>query len=204
MMAKYFADPAVVIGGSIAGWRRRECSLITFTKSWRSSATPSATLRGAAVAPQASHAHGLLVAASASCRAFSGFHRRSEGGGACVGRVGRDLVSDLANGRSYHGAFFQPEPRDLGVDINCQSRTPLEGTLRRRLEACAGVEGVNRRRRGRARDERTRSAAVRVEDGGGEATLAADLVLDASGRGSRALGRCATSALAAPRVRHPL
>jgi hypothetical protein len=38
-------------------------------------------------------------------RLFPGFTDDLRAGGACVGRVGRDLVSYMANGRSYHNAF---------------------------------------------------------------------------------------------------
>jgi 2-polyprenyl-6-methoxyphenol hydroxylase-like FAD-dependent oxidoreductase len=138
-------------------------------------------------APQASHAHGLLVAGErVLSHLFPGFTDDLRAGGARVGRVGRDLVSYMADGRSYNGAFFQPEPRDLGVDIYCQSRMLLEGTLRRRLETIAGVQvrpGVSAVG---LEIDGSRVAGVCIETPAGTDSLPAQIVLDASGRGSRA------------------
>jgi 2-polyprenyl-6-methoxyphenol hydroxylase-like FAD-dependent oxidoreductase len=188
-MSKKLANRAVVIGGSVAGLAAARvlsdhCEEVVVLE--RDTIGDAFAVRPSA--PQASHAHGLLVAGErVLSRLFPGFTDDLLAGGARVGRVGRDLVSYMANGRSYNGAFFQPEPRDLGVDIYCQSRMLLEGTLRRRLERVPGVEvrtGV-----GAVGLEISggRVTGVRLDDGRSEAaTLAADLVLDASGRGSRA------------------
>jgi 2-polyprenyl-6-methoxyphenol hydroxylase-like FAD-dependent oxidoreductase len=138
-------------------------------------------------APQASHAHGLLVAGErVLSRLFPGFTDDLRAAGASVGRVGVDMVAYTAQGRSYNGAFYQPEPRDLGADIYCQSRLLLEGCLRRRLERVGGVEVRTGHGVAGLLTRGPRVAGVRIE-GGPEtaATLEADLVMDASGRGSR-------------------
>jgi 2-polyprenyl-6-methoxyphenol hydroxylase-like FAD-dependent oxidoreductase len=92
----------------------------------------------------------------------------------------------MAKGRSYHNAFYQPEPRDLGVDIYCQSRMLLEGTLRRRLETVPGVEVWTGIGVVGLETDGSRVAGVRIDQGSGEkARVGADVVVDASGRGSR-------------------
>jgi 2-polyprenyl-6-methoxyphenol hydroxylase-like FAD-dependent oxidoreductase len=126
-------------------------------------------------------------------RLFPGFTDELRAAGARVGRVGRDLVTYTAAGRSFFAnAFHQTEPRDLGIDVYCQSRPLLEGVLRRRLERMGRVivragSSVTALEAGSPGDRDRRVAAVRVENAdGATGTLAADVVLDASGRGSRA------------------
>ena len=151
-------------------------------------------------APQASHVHGLLVAGErVLSRFFPGFTDDLRQGGALVARVGVDLVAYTAKGRSYNGVFHQPVPRDLGVDLYCQSRMLLEGTLRRRLERLGGVEVRTGCAVSALETRGGRVAAVRVEDGeASTVTLQADLVMDASGRGSRAPGWLRDLGFAAP------
>jgi 2-polyprenyl-6-methoxyphenol hydroxylase-like FAD-dependent oxidoreductase len=186
--ARAATERAVVIGGSIAGLAaarvladhvREVVVLERDAIGDPFAARPSA--------PQASHAHGLLVAGErVLSRIFPGFPEDLLAAGASRGRVGVDLATFTARGRSFAGAFHQPEPRDLGLDIYCQSRMLLEGTLRQRLASVPGVEF-----RGGAsadglvvRDGRIAGARV-VDRAGAAETLDAELVVDASGRGSR-------------------
>lgn len=179
---------AVVIGGSIAGLAAAKVASEHFGEVLvleRDDIEDPFAPRPSA--PQASHAHGLLVAGErVLSRLFPGFTDDLRAAGASVGRVGVDLVAYMAQGRSYNGAFYQPEPRDLGVDIYCQSRMLLEGTLRRRLEQVPGVEVRTGVRVAGLIAEGDRLVGVRLrDDAAGEEAVPAELVVDASGRGSR-------------------
>jgi 2-polyprenyl-6-methoxyphenol hydroxylase-like FAD-dependent oxidoreductase len=187
-MAGTLGERAVVIGGSIAGLAAGRVLSDHFREVVVLERDPIGDFFTARPsAPQASHAHGLLAAGErVLSRLFPGFSDDLRAAGASVGRVGVDLVSYTAAGRSYSGVLQQPEPRDLGVEIYCQSRLLLEGTLRQRLDRLGGVSVLTRHDVVALEADDGRVVAVRVEDGAGRTTrLAADLVLDASGRGSR-------------------
>jgi len=94
---------------------------------------------------------------------------------------------------------FDPFPqRDLGWHSYAMSRPLVERTVRRHVEACASIE-VRQRCRVQelvaSSDGRTITGLRYAGSGGGVETLSADLVIDASGRGTltldalRALGR---------------
>jgi flavin-dependent dehydrogenase len=134
--------------------------------------------------PQARHAHVLLAGGQKALEAlFPGIECDFAAAGAVTVRSGRDIIVE----RPGYDPFPQ---RDLGFDVFCLSRPLLESVCRRRLREAPNVE---LRSRSRVRElvpspDHFGIAAVRFEHGEGEPqTLAADLVVDASGRGAPTL-----------------
>jgi 2-polyprenyl-6-methoxyphenol hydroxylase-like FAD-dependent oxidoreductase len=134
--------------------------------------------------PQARHTHGLLAG---GCRAlqrlFPGLELDLVEAGAVRARVSRDA--------RYEVPGFDPLPqRDLGFDQFGLSRPALERVCRRRVEREPNIEFRPRSRVTEviaSRDSRG-VAGVRFEDTRGTpGSLAADLVVDASGRASPTL-----------------
>ena len=149
-------ERAVVIGGSIAGLAAARvladhCAQVVVLE--RDVIDDPFAVR--ASAPQASHAHGLLVAGErVLSRLFPGFTDDLRAGGARVGRVGRDLVSYMANGRSYNGASTSPSRATSAststARAGCCSRARCAGdssaspAVEVRAGAVVGLETVTR------------------------------------------------------------
>ncbi|SEU39239.1 NAD(P)/FAD-dependent oxidoreductase [Stigmatella erecta] len=132
-------------------------------------------------APQARHIHALLGAGVETLDAFfPGLVRELTAEGAVLVDMGRD------------GALFQAGQWKrryvLGIETVLCTRTFLEWKIRCRIAAIPNVEiRYETSAEALLSDEaRTRVTGVRVKTGGAEETLEADLVVDASGRGSRA------------------
>jgi 2-polyprenyl-6-methoxyphenol hydroxylase-like FAD-dependent oxidoreductase len=134
--------------------------------------------------PQCRQVHGLLAGGlEALCRIFPGIDRNFAAAGAVPVRVAADFCAELPG--------FDPFPRrDFGRVVYAASRPLLEHTVRRRALAernvavrdqCLVLELI-------PAADRHSIAAVRCQaiDGAPE-TIAADLVVDASGRGALTL-----------------
>jgi 2-polyprenyl-6-methoxyphenol hydroxylase-like FAD-dependent oxidoreductase len=141
--------------------------------------------------PQARHAHALLPSGQEALeQLFPGLKKALEDAHVVKCRAGIDMV--------WERPGFDPFPiRDLGFDNLFMSRALLEFVCRRLLleQQNVSVLGNSRVTEILASGGRVVSG-VRYEDADGrEATLSADLVIDASGRGGptlallRALGR---------------
>jgi 2-polyprenyl-6-methoxyphenol hydroxylase-like FAD-dependent oxidoreductase len=134
--------------------------------------------------PQARHTHGLLAG---GCRAlkqlFPGIELDLVEAGAVRMRMRRDMRFEVPG--------FDPLPyRDLGFDQFALSRPALERVCRRRAEREPNIEFRPRSRVTEliASPDSRGVAGVRFEDTRGTAgSLAADLVVDASGRASPTL-----------------
>jgi 2-polyprenyl-6-methoxyphenol hydroxylase-like FAD-dependent oxidoreductase len=134
--------------------------------------------------PQARHTHGLLAG---GCRAleclFPGIELDLIEAGAVRMRMRRDT--------RYEAPGFDPFPqRDLGFDQFGLSRPALERVVRRRVEREPNIEFRPRTRVTEltASPDNRSVAGVRFEDTRGTpGSLAADLVVDASGRASPTL-----------------
>ena len=134
--------------------------------------------------PQARHTHGLLAG---GCRAlehlFPGIELDLVEAGAVRMRVRRDMRFEVPG--------FDPLPqRDLGFDQFGLSRPALERVCRRRVEREPNIEFRPRTRVTEliASSDNRSVAGVRFEDTRGTpGSLAADLVVDASGRASPTL-----------------
>jgi 2-polyprenyl-6-methoxyphenol hydroxylase-like FAD-dependent oxidoreductase len=129
--------------------------------------------------PQARHTHALLAGGhSALDRMFPGIEIDLMEAGAVRMRLRRDVRVELPG--------FDPFPqRDFGYDQFALSRPALERICRRRVEQEPHIEIRSRARVTEviASPDNSRAAGVRFEDvRGTSGTLAADLILDASGR----------------------
>ncbi len=145
--------------------------------------------------PQSKHFHALLPGGlNIANELFPGFTDDLRSAGAVPSVVGRDFVAYRPEGRSYSLAVYQPEPKPMGL-IYFMSRSLLEHCLRRRVHDLPNVET---RYRSLVRDvlaDEGRVTGVVIE--GGE-RLAADLVVDASGRNARTAQWLATLGFATP------
>jgi 2-polyprenyl-6-methoxyphenol hydroxylase-like FAD-dependent oxidoreductase len=175
-------DRAIVIGASVAGLataaalapRSRSVLLVERRP------LPTDGAAAASIAPQGDLAHVLLAGGAAALeRLVPGF---------TVDLIGRgSVLPDLADPRCRWwaaGATRRTIP-DLGVVMSMCSRALVETVLRERVTALTNVSVVD--------DAIVRGLAIRdgrvhgieAEHGGEPVTIAADLVVDASGRGSR-------------------
>ena len=145
--------------------------------------------------PQGKHVHALLAGGQrALAELFPGFDHDLAKSGAVPVRVGLDIRTERPG--------FDPFPqRDLGWDAYAMSRALVEFTVRQRVQACTNVE----LRQGCrveacvARPDGTAVTGVRCAQGTGTSeTLGADLVVDASGRGTLTLGLLESIGQAAP------
>jgi 2-polyprenyl-6-methoxyphenol hydroxylase-like FAD-dependent oxidoreductase len=134
--------------------------------------------------PQAFHTHGLHAGGHRALNClFPGIDLDFVDAGAVRLRLGRDLRSEVPG--------FDPLPqRDFGFDSFALSRPALERVCRRRVESEPNIEFRPRTRATEltaSPDERG-VAEVRFEDTRGKpGSVAADLVVDASGRASSTL-----------------
>lgn len=131
--------------------------------------------------PQGKHVHALLAGGQrALCDLFPGFEHDLSVTGAVPLRVGLDVRVE----RPGYDPFPQ---RDLGWYAYAQSRAQVEYSVRRRACAYANIELYQRCRVQDfvARADGSAVTRVRCMTAGGEVeTLEADLVVDASGRGT--------------------
>ncbi len=128
--------------------------------------------------PQGRHVHILLKAGeNGLSEIFPGLAADLEASGSCRIDFGNDF------GWFHHGVW--KARHESGITLHMQSRPLLESIVRRRVQglgnvafrygtAAVGLEIAD----GRAK-------AVRVQAAGAEETLAGDLIVDASGRGSQ-------------------
>ncbi|GAA1579980.1 FAD-binding monooxygenase [Kribbella sancticallisti] len=177
-------DRAVVLGGSIAGLLAARVLADNFAEVLIIDRDPlgpeGAPRRGT---PQARHLHGLLARGHRVLEElFPGLTAELVARGAPVGDM-------LANTRlCFGGHRFRQGPS--GLTALCVSRPTLESAVRRRVVALSGVQVLGRRDvvgLTASRDNR-RVVGARVigrTDGSAEEQLPADLVVDATGRGSR-------------------
>ncbi|OJT22624.1 hypothetical protein BO221_22960 [Archangium sp. Cb G35] len=133
--------------------------------------------------PQASHAHSLLTRGlNVLDEVFPGFREDLKAAGG--------LILDMTEQHAwYMGGVWVPRGR-IGLDFTCQSRPLLEWVIRQRLQALPNVTVRDGREvagfQTSADKARVTGVRLQVPGGGQEETLEAGLVVDASGRGSRA------------------
>ena len=171
---------AVVIGGGIAGLLAARVLADRFgqvTLIERDPTTSATPRRGA---PQGAHVHALLKAGELVLeRLFPGLTRELEARGSTRVRFARDIHW------FHHDTWASEGPADL--TIQTQTRPLLEDAIRVRLAREGGVKLLAAAVRGLAFDaDRSRVVGVEVlADPRHPEILAADVVVDASGRGSR-------------------
>ena len=135
--------------------------------------------------PQSRHTHALLGGGQrALCKLFPGFEQDLAGAGAVPVKVGLDVHLERPG--------FDPFPqRDLGWIGYAMSRPLIELTARQRVER---YKNITIHTHCRARElvpspDGNAVSAIRFENSDGRSeTLPADLVIEASGRGSLSLG----------------
>jgi 2-polyprenyl-6-methoxyphenol hydroxylase-like FAD-dependent oxidoreductase len=179
-----FAERAVVIGAGMSGLAAAKAIAPYFVRVtvMDRDALPDRPAPRMGT-PQARHAHALLAGGEKALdRLFPGISIDLKKAGA-VTTSGRDFIIERPG--------YNPFPRrDLGFNTLCLSRALIEFVCRRRLDAEANVELWPRTRVTElipSSDHRA-VAAVRYEDHRGKPqTLAASLVVDASGRAAPTL-----------------
>jgi 2-polyprenyl-6-methoxyphenol hydroxylase-like FAD-dependent oxidoreductase len=134
--------------------------------------------------PQGPHLHAMMVSGRLALeQLFPGFEGELVHTGAVPLKLGLDV-------RFERFPYYPFPQRDLGYVNYAASRPAIEYTVRRRLE---GISNVTLRQRCRVRELMaapggTRVTGVRYENPDGVSeTLSADLVVDASGRGTPTL-----------------
>lgn len=176
------ADEAVVLGAGIAGLLAaavlgQRGARVTVVEQDALPAGPAAR-RGV---PQGAHVHGLLIAGRLAIeRLLPGFTRDLLDAGA----PSFDFAADLAIRNPFGwGARFPSDLAAVGA-----TRPLVEWVVRRRVAALPAVTFAERTRAvGLVGDRaRVRAVAVRPEGCAARVELPADLVVDATGRGSRA------------------
>lgn len=178
----FIGDRAVVLGGSIAGIfaarvladRYREVVVVDRDR------FPTAGRHRTGV-PQDRHIHALQTRGKRVIdRLFPGAAEEMVAGGAVAGELGRDATMCFSGNRLCQV--------DADLDLLATSRSFLEGHLRDRLTALDAVRFLEGHAvRGLVPGQEGGAVAgVRVSDGPTSlVTLPADLVVDATGRGSR-------------------
>ena len=170
---------AVVVGGSIAGLCAARVLADYFDRVTviDRDAYPAAAVDRAGV-PQGRHVHALLARGRRELEhLFPGFERRMLAAGAHEIDFGRDFAALRGTGWGVR--------EESGISTLFASRTLLETIVRDLLRAVPRVELVERAAVTglvAERDRRARVRAVRLADG----ELPAELVVDATGRSSRA------------------
>ena len=177
---KRIGEHAVVIGASMAGLlaARALADFYGTVTVLERDAFPVSDIPRKGV-PQGRHAHGLLARGrSVIERFFPGWTEEVVAAGGARG----DIAGDV--NWVGHGVTLKSVPSDL-VGL-LASRPVLEGHVRRRLLALANVKAVeNCAVQGLvAGEDRAAVKGVRVKIGAIEQVIDADLVVDASGRGS--------------------
>jgi 2-polyprenyl-6-methoxyphenol hydroxylase-like FAD-dependent oxidoreductase len=183
---KQLGAQAVVIGGSIAGLMAARVAADHFeevTVIERDTLPDTAAPRRAV--PQGAHAHGLLLAGEqVLSQLYPGFTASLRAAGAVAVRVGRDVLYQLPQGAAYSPGGSMRQARDLGFDVYSASRELIEHCVRRHTQQTPNIRFETATVTGLARRPPDR-VDVLSQRGGNTLRHAADLVVDASGRGSR-------------------
>ncbi|WP_146210065.1 NAD(P)/FAD-dependent oxidoreductase [Vitiosangium sp. GDMCC 1.1324] len=174
---------AIVYGGSTAGLSAagvlsRHFERVTLVERDRFENAPHPR-KGA---PQASHVHGLLTRGmNVLCEVFPGFQEDLK----AAGSIFMDMTGDFA---WCMGGLWRPRIQS-GIYFYSQSRLLLEWVLRQRLHALPNVRVLDGREvtgfLTSADKARVTGVQLQAPGGGQEESLEAELVVDASGRGSR-------------------
>ncbi len=174
-------DRAVVIGASMAGLLAARVLSERFTEVVlleRDALPEQAGPRKGT--PHALQPHGLLARGRQILdELFPGFSHALVAQGGLAGDIGTEVAVD-ANGQRFIGS-------PAGIDSLAVSRPAIEAEIRRRVRALPGVRVLTEIEVLTPLHEQGRVVGVRLlgQDGSAAQTMAADLVVDCSGRGSR-------------------
>src|SRR5260370_27210988 len=187
-MSKLLAENAVVIGGSIAGLMAARVLADHFEQVVVLERDHIAEGRAIHKSiPQGNHLHGLLLSGQQVLSwLYPGFTDKLQNLGAVRLRRSKDVAILLPDGKAYSLGGAVRQPRDLGIDVYCQSRGLLEYCVR---ECSKGSANVSFRSdcavRGLIQSNRRVGGVVYDHDGGSHSVMS-DFVVDTGGRGSYA------------------
>ena len=147
--------------------------------------------------PQGNHLHGLLNGGQRVLSAlYPGFTGNLRDLGANRVTPGRDIAWYLPDGKAYSATGSLREPFDVGLEAHCASRGLIEYVIRRRTRQVAGIQietGTT------VRELICREGRVHGVRCDGDRSLEAELVVDATGRASRAPQWLAAAGFSKPR-----
>ena len=184
-MAKHLGQQAVVIGGSIAGLitARVLADFFTYVTVLERDAIEDRPVIHKSI-PQGNHLHALLQGGQQVLSSlYPGFTEALRDLGATRAIIGRDVVWYLPDGKAYNPTGSLRNPLDLGFEAHCASRGLIEFLIRRLTLALPNVKleaGITVRELVHSNG---RVHGVHYSD---SRSYAAELVVDAGGRGSHA------------------
>jgi 2-polyprenyl-6-methoxyphenol hydroxylase-like FAD-dependent oxidoreductase len=185
-MSNHLGQHAVIIGGSMAGLmtaRVLSDHFDTVTVLERDHIDDRPAIHKSI--PQGNHLHALLLGGQQVLSSlYPDFANTLRGLGAVPCRAGKEAVFYLPEGKAYSLTGSVSEPRDLGFDTYLQSRGLLEHCVRQYTVAHANVRFISDSIVQGLMYEGERVCGVRYSQAGASESLAADLVVDAGGRGS--------------------
>ena len=184
----HLGEHAVVIGGSLAGLMTARVLADHFdsvTVFERDHIEPGPA--GHKSVPQGNHLHGLLLGGQRVMTAlYPSLLAELDKLGAVRCCLGRESVFYGPFGKAYSFSGSVREPRDFGIDFYQQSRGLLEDCVRRCTQELANVKIQNECGVQGLVCRGGHVEGVRYGNDAEPRSVASDLVVDASGRGSRA------------------
>ena len=199
-MPKHAGENAVVIGGSIAGLMTARVLADHFDQVLvleRDHIVGEPAVHKSI--PQGNHLHALLLSGQqVLSRLYPGFTDKLQNLGAVRLRLGKDNAVLLPDRKSYSLGGAVREPRDLGIDIYCQSRGLLEFCIRQCTRELPNISFLSDCTVRRLISRNTHVDGVVYDHDGGSHEVRSDLVADTGGRGSHAPGWLRELGFAAP------
>jgi 2-polyprenyl-6-methoxyphenol hydroxylase-like FAD-dependent oxidoreductase len=181
-------EHAVVIGGSLAGLMTARVladhfESVTVLERDRIESEPMLHRS----IPQGNHLHGLLAGGQrVMASLYPNFLQKLDELGSVRCAVGREMVLYGFFGKAYTFTGSVREPRDFGVDFYQQSRGLLEYCVRQCTLDCKNVKFQNECSVQGLVSRSGHVEGVRFNNHGESSFVAANLVVDAGGRGSHA------------------
>jgi 2-polyprenyl-6-methoxyphenol hydroxylase-like FAD-dependent oxidoreductase len=147
--------------------------------------------------PQGNHLHGLLNGGQRVLSAlYPGFTDDLRGLGAHRVTVGRDIAWYLPDGKAYSATGSLRAPFDVGLEAHCASRGLIEYVIRRRTQELPSIQAETGTTVRELICSEGRICGVRCDDA---RSFEAELVVDATGRASRAPQWLAAAGFSEPR-----
>lgn len=176
---------AIVVGGSIAGLivaRILSDSFEHVTVLERDEIENRPVIHKSV--PQGNHLHGLLNGGQQVLSAlYPGFTDDLRSLGANRVMMGRDIAWYFPDGKAYSATGSLKEPFEVGLDAHCASRGLIEYVIRRRTQEVPNIRVETGTTVRELICNKGRVHGVRCDQG---RALEADIVVDATGRASRA------------------
>jgi len=187
-MANLLGEHAVIIGGSLAGLMTARVLADHFesvTVLERDHIESGSALHKSI--PQGNHLHGLLLAGQrVMASLYPNFLTKLDDLGSVRCKWGKEFVLYGPFGKAYTVTGSVREPRDFGIDFYQQSRGLLEYCVRQSTLDCANVKYQYECPVQGLVSRNGHVEGVRYNRNGESSFAAADLVVEAGGRGSHA------------------